>query len=135
MFAFVDLDHTKTVDIKEFLVALTIGYVLDTIPALRKTEYHTEESPEIKKSISGFLGKQVAVSEILSIIVSAYLLFDPKNEGFIRKSTVERLLEENGHKEGNGSHFCSSEIWEKMASGLSSYLMLENLTYLFIFFI
>lgn len=140
LFNFVDIDDSKKISLKEFLVALTIGYVLQAIPALainndddvssdRFTSLHgppatgqdkiqtTTKQDDIlaKRTVSALLGKGADVRRMLNLIVSAYLLFDPIPEGFIRKDSVERLLEEDGHKLGSNS-VLSETRWNEMVS-------------------
>lgn len=41
------------------------------------------------------------------------MIFDKEGEGFIRKTSVEKILEESGHKEGGG-HALSDQRWSEM---------------------
>lgn len=152
LFNFIDVDASKQVEFEEFLVALTVGFVLDLIPAFSEeehpenllpveptpavvdnplspldteTNFETEKMDEIgpaeevkpsrlhldtsdeevimKRSPSSFMGRSPEVKTMLHLIVRAYLLFEPDNEGFIKYESVERVMEEDGHKLGSVS--------------------------------
>lgn len=133
LFDFVDIDDSLLINLKEFLVALTVGYILDVIPSLNASETKSEKQTKaikttgiedgftpvvtteqgIRRTISRFMGKNSEVKEVLNLIVTAYLLFDPNAEGFIRRSEVEKLLEEDGHKSGMNS-LLSEQRWKEM---------------------
>ena len=133
LFDFVDIDDSKLIDMKEFLVALTVGYVLEVIPAFSSNQWSQVRSaspvnrdkkstqdfsnigPEqpTKGSMSGYINKHSEIKEMLNLIVTAYLLFDPQAEGFIRKTMVEKLMEEDGHREGSNC-ILSEQRWKEM---------------------
>lgn len=127
LFDFVNVTESKEVSIKEFLVALTIGMVLDVIPALAdtplappnnaspsKTATTARPAPApLKRSFSGFLGHHREIKEMLNLIVSAYLIFDPDGKGYILRSGVEKMLEEDGHKAGSNA-MLSQQRWNEM---------------------
>eukprot|EP01041_Mallomonas_annulata_P009254 gene9254-19211_t len=113
LFNFVDIDESKVINLKEFLVALTVGYVLEVIPSLApqgsepRSPLSTDNSDingvvreDSRLSLLAFMGQSAQTKELLNLIVYAYLLFDPVPEGFIRKEAVEQLLEEDGRKCG-----------------------------------
>eukprot|EP01039_Chlorochromonas_danica_P009489 gene9489-10480_t len=116
LFDFIDVQETNLITMKEFLVALTIGMVLDAIPALSATpiEPGGPPRPQLKRSFSGLLGHNSEIKEMLNLIVSAYLIFDPEGKGFIERSGVERLLEEHGAKHGGGNAMLSQQRWNEM---------------------
>eukprot|EP00595_Chromulina_sp_UTEXLB2642_P003831 CAMPEP_0196767734 /NCGR_PEP_ID=MMETSP1095-20130614/41910_1 /TAXON_ID=96789 ORGANISM="Chromulina nebulosa, Strain UTEXLB2642" /NCGR_SAMPLE_ID=MMETSP1095 /ASSEMBLY_ACC=CAM_ASM_000446 /LENGTH=232 /DNA_ID=CAMNT_0042136339 /DNA_START=351 /DNA_END=1049 /DNA_ORIENTATION=+ len=159
LFGFIDLDGSLKIELKEFLVALTIGMVLDAIPAFVNLDIphstvasptslashqvplgspHAISSPHAIKSPQNFkspqnLGsphantfsnatstksvtldkKNLEIKEMLNLIVSAYLLFDPEGEGHIKKHNVEKLLEESGHQAGKNA-MLSQDKWKEM---------------------
>lgn len=124
LFDFIDVQETNLITMKEFLVALTIGMVLDAIPAL-STPSSAEvaaagatrpAAPAIKRSFSGLLGHNGEIKEMLNLIVSAYLIFDPAGKGVIERSGVERLLDEHGAKHGGGNAMLSQQRWNEMVS-------------------
>ncbi len=122
LFDFIDVQETNVVSIKEFLVALTIGMVLDVIPALSTAPHppppvETSAKSALRRSFSGLMGHSGEISEVLNLIVSAYLIFDPEGKGFIEKKGIESMLEEHGHKAG-GNAMLSQQRWNEMVSML-----------------
>jgi Ca2+-binding EF-hand superfamily protein len=126
LFGFIDLDGSLKIELKEFLVALTIGMVLDKIPAFQQLD--PVLSPRTPHVPSNGLSSPVSITlqnkttqirDMLSLIISAYLLFDPEGEGLIRKSSVEKILEEIGHQSGRAT-FLSSQKWKEMVSSAPS---------------
>lgn len=118
LFDFVDVQESKQVTFKEFLTALTIGMVLEIIPALRSQDPLNDDEAKpkasLKRSISGFMGHTHEIKEMLNLIVNAYLIFDPDGKGFIERSGVERMLQENGSKGGNA--MLSQHRWNEMVN-------------------
>jgi calcium-binding protein CML len=115
LFDFVDVQESKQVTFKEFLTALTIGMVLEVIPALRSHGPDDDKSkpkPELKRSVSGFMGRTHEVKEMLNLIVNAYLIFDPDGKGYIERDGVEKMLQEQGSKGGNA--MLSQHRWNEM---------------------
>ena len=120
LFDFIDLSATHKISLKEFFVALTVGVVLDAIPILGSvkspTQQHLPKStvpPPIKRSFSTLLGHQSEVGEMLNLVVSAYLIFDPDGKGYIEKTQVEKMMEEHGHKQGSNA-MLSQQRWSEM---------------------
>ena len=120
LFDFIDLSATHKISLKEFFVALTVGVVLDAIPILGSVKpsvpQHLPKSsapPPIKRSFSTLLGHQNEVGEMLNLVVSAYLIFDPEGKGYIEKIQVERMMEEHGHKQGSNA-MLSQQRWSEM---------------------
>jgi hypothetical protein len=107
LFAFVDIDDSKEIEFKEFLVALTAGHVLDLISDAE--DFDTEAKLTLE---NGLETTSVEIKSVLNLIVSAYLLFDPTGSGEIEKNTVGGLI-----AEGKGSHrnaMLSKERWDEM---------------------
>lgn len=124
LFDFVDLKETKNISLKEFLVALTIGMVLDVIPALQAPATGSGK-PILKRSISGFLGHNSEIKEMLNLIVSAYLIFDPEGKGFIEKAGIESMIEEHGRKHGSsGNAMLSQQRWNEMVRNIYKYIFI-----------
>jgi len=119
LFDFIDLSATHQISLKEFFVALTVGVVLDAIPILgsKKTTHVSiikpVPAPPIKRSFSTLLGHQNEVGEMLDLVVSAYLIFDPEGKGYIEKKSVEQMMEEHGHKAGSNA-MLSQQRWSEM---------------------
>ncbi|RYH30349.1 hypothetical protein EON65_05475 [archaeon] len=121
LFDFIDVQETNVITMKEFLVALTIGMVLDAIPALATPHDASGTAgapakPSLKRSFSGLLGHNSEIKEMLNLIVSAYLIFDPEGKGYIERSSVEKLLDEHGAKQGGGNAMLSQQRWNDMVS-------------------
>lgn len=98
-------------------MALTIGMVLDIIPALQKqpTPVENDPRPQLKRSFSGLMGHSSEISEVLNLIVSAYLIFDPDGKGYIEKRGIESMIEEDGHKAAAGGNaMLSQQRWNEM---------------------
>lgn len=120
LFEFVDLDSSKTIEFKEFLVAMTVGHVLEIVPTFQgmnadslldlskretaKGEYSTEMSS------GGGSNKTEDIHKMLNLIVSAYLLFDPKACGYINRNAVEALVGEGKHRNA----MLSQHRWNEM---------------------
>jgi len=114
LFDFIDVQAQNVVTIKEFLVALTIGMVLDAIPALSNPSSADQGKPQLKRTLSGFNGHNHEIKEMLNLIVSAYLIFDPEGKGYIERGSVERMLEEHGKKAGKNHAMLSQQRWNEM---------------------
>jgi Ca2+-binding EF-hand superfamily protein len=128
LFDFVDVQESKQVTFKEFLTALTIGMVLEVIPALRSHGPDDDKSkpkPELKRSVSGFMGRTHEVKEMLNLIVNAYLIFDPDGKGYIERDGVEKMLQEQGSKGGNA--MLSQHRWNEMVFHIRLLLTFEFL--------
>jgi Ca2+-binding EF-hand superfamily protein len=111
IFNFSDLSENVLINLKEFVVALTLGVVLESINfGVEKVQL--APSPR-RASISSFFGHPKEIYAMLSLIVSAYLLFDPNGEGMIHEEAVEKLLEESGHKHGNNA-MLSHARWQEL---------------------
>lgn len=143
LFDFIDVQETKSISLKEFLVALTIGMVLDVIPALAvqkptdtsisitvpgpEESNQLHEKPVIRPSFSGLMGHNGEIKDMLNLIVNAYLIFDPDGKGYIEKSGVHKLIEEQGSKGKNP--ILSQQRWDDMVKILISipYLLLYSI--------
>ncbi len=111
IFNFSDLTENVRINLKEFVVALTLGVVLESID-FGVDKVKLTPSPR-RASISSFFGHPKEIYDMLSLIVSAYLLFDAKGEGMIHEDAVEKLLEESGHKAGNNA-MLSHARWQEL---------------------
>ena len=115
LFDFVDLDASRSISLKEFLVAMTVGHCLDLVPAVVKNADGTESTQVMK----GHLNDEIAV--MLDLIVSAWILFDPNGKGYIIKSSIDDILgvHDGSHVNkskgsGAGGGFLSQEKWNEM---------------------
>lgn len=128
LFGFIDLDGSLKIELKEFLVALTIGMVLGKIPAFQKLEpvlsarnAHISSTGLSSPAAVTLQSKTTQIRDMLTLIISAYLLFDPEGEGLIQRSSVEKIIEESGHQAGKTS-FLSGQKWKEMVRILYSIL-------------
>ncbi len=110
IFHFSDLEENVKINLKEFMVALTVGVCLDNV------NFGTEKiqlSPSPRRaSISSFFGHPREVYSTLKLVIAAYLIFDTKGEGVIHLSQVEKILEESGHKVGNS--MLTTDRWKEL---------------------
>jgi hypothetical protein len=122
LFDFVNVhERDGGITIKEFLVALTIGMVLDVIPALLSqsttvVNATAEISIGIDQTFSGFLGHHGEIQELLSLIVTAYLIFDPKGKGYIERKGINETLVAHGNHGVHNNAMLSQERWAEMVS-------------------
>ena len=113
IFNFADLHEDVRINLKEFVVALTLGVVLDSIN-FGEEKVKLAPSPR-RQSMSSFFGHPKEVYNMLSLIVSAYLLFDKDGSGRIQRDTVTKLLDERGHKDSSSSNaMLSQERWKEL---------------------
>lgn len=130
LFDFIDLDTSDSIDFKEFLVSLSVCMVLgklstDKIGSMEKDEEaptpiaHTRK---VSTNLSSLAAYKTECIEMLNLIVSAYLIFDPQGSGSIKKAQVEKILEEASSKAthlhppdlGQNNHFLSADMWQTM---------------------
>lgn len=110
IFELSDLDTSRMIDFKEFITALTIATVIGELPLVSA---RSEEGQAIKYA---------DIQEMLGLITSAYLIFDPDCKGFISKDSVNTLIESHAQKnhknahvhEAHGDHLLSEERWAEM---------------------
>ena len=121
LFDYVDVDGTHTINLKEFLCLLTVALVLKIIPAFN--EARESGTVVIRPSVSFMHGKNTEIKEMLELIVSAYLRFDPIGEGYIKEEKFTQILEEQGQVQsghskqvssGKGSNNVSHLKWKEM---------------------
>ena len=134
LFDFIDLDLSKSIDFKEFLVSLSVCMVLGKLTAKglaseTNTTSSTSSSAATAASPPDTSSSALAVYrteciDMLNLILSAYLIFDPEGKGAIRRDQVEKILDEHtsrsvrrSGKDGpaGGAHFfVSAATWDKM---------------------
>lgn len=131
LFQFVDIDSSKIIELKEFLVALTCGYVLESIPTFRSINRNSESGSEIAARGSGAAvvpeqssskeeeAEESELKKMLNLITLAYLLFDPQCEGVINKKSLERWVEEGGVKQHKNKEL-TEHLWKLMVSNSPS---------------
>lgn len=109
LFDFVDIDDSKEIEYKEFLVALTTGHVLNTIT--NGANFDSQAILRLKNSDKETTNAELI--HVLNLIVSAYLLFDPNGIGHIERSAVGGLIDEGG-KGKTPNAMLSKERWDEM---------------------
>jgi len=121
LFDFVDVDESKAISLKEFWVALSVGYILEAIPSLvtarvapvplaqprslrkidsgDRADGNVENTAEHQRILSirgeifkNFLDMSAQIRELFNLIVMAYLLFDTEGKGYICKEELGRGL-------------------------------------------
>ncbi|GMH48140.1 hypothetical protein TL16_g00227 [Triparma laevis f. inornata] len=117
---------------KEFLVALSICYVLRTIPAfstpagrrssidrttpaeakVRSNIQSTPKQRPRKNSVTGLFSTNDKLKDSFDLMVHAYLLFDQDAKGYINKSDLGSVMKEDGA--GEGQFFLDEERWNEM---------------------
>lgn len=123
-----DLDSSKSIEFKEFLVALTVGHVLEIVPTFQGIKQTSQLSPEALNDISHGgntkdgepapeapstrTKKTEEIHRMLNLIVSAYLLFDPNANGYIERESVEVLIGEGKRKNA----MLSQQRWDEMVT-------------------
>jgi Ca2+-binding EF-hand superfamily protein len=121
LFAFVDIDISHSIEFREFLVALCCSHVLGKLTAEKIAQ--SDSSPEAatksnnSASWEASLAKyKVECIQMLDLILSAYLLFDPTGQGYITQNGVEKILEENsnGASGAQSNHYLSKQMWSQM---------------------
>lgn len=132
LFQFVDIDSSKVIELREFLVALTVGYVIDSIPTFKHLRRGSNAGPlhaELNASaragsrsdMRGDLGhpptEEDELKNMLNYIVTAYLLFDPEGSGAIQKSSLERWVEEGGEKSRKNMDL-TEQLWQTMVRAM-----------------
>ena len=123
-----DIDSSKVIELKEFLVALTVGYVIDSIPTFKHLRRGSNVGPlsmeqnsvmrrgsaDLKvDQPSAPLSEEDELKNMLNYIVTAYLLFDPEGTGAIQKSSLERWFEEGGEKSRKNMDL-TEQLWQTM---------------------
>lgn len=119
------------IELKEFLVALTVGYVIDSIPTFKHLRRGSNAGPlnsdlnaqsktgsrsDLRSDASGGpLSEEDELKNMLNYIVTAYLLFDPEGTGAIQKSSLERWFEEGGEKSRKNLDL-TEQLWQTMVS-------------------
>lgn len=112
LFDYCDLDGRHRINLKEFLIAISVEYILGKFPLLDSPIIHTSDL-----SLSILDIDQSATYECkdyYELILSAYLLFDHDAKGYISKKDVTALMEEQGHKKGASTSVLSEARWNEM---------------------
>lgn len=109
-FAEVDVYEDGKISFKEFIVCLALGYVLNTIPALRTSgadaggkSGDTSGKPvnkalqRVKLSDSNrrpsfLMGEGPKIADAFSLVMDAYLTFDEQGKGYITKEDMHEFI-------------------------------------------
>jgi Ca2+-binding EF-hand superfamily protein len=119
LFEYSDVDHSNKINLKEFLVALIVEYILgklniSNVP-FSESFFSLLETDISSNSSSKVIDHRGELQEMLDLIICAYLLFDTDGEGLIRKSSVEKIMEESGHKTG-AKAMLGEQRWKEMVN-------------------
>lgn len=116
LFDFIDVTHAHSVGVKEFLIALCVGHLLGIIPALEELSVsqifvQLQENPLSEQ----LHNRHADIKEVLELIVSTFILFDPQGNGCINQSQVLLMIRERGKRDGLDLMF-SEERWSEVSS-------------------
>lgn len=121
LFDYVDVDGSHRINLKEFLCLLTVALVLKIIPAFNQVRESGGADSPIRASVSFMHGNNTEIKNMLDLIVSAYLRFDPDCDGYIKAERFTQILEnEQGQGQsklissGKGSNNVSQTKWKEM---------------------
>eukprot|EP00903_Cladosiphon_okamuranus_P012072 g11333.t1 len=114
LFKMADFYEDKQLTMKQFLVVLAIGYVLDAIPDLLETPQDPEAGAAAHRRMSNFYNKEQTVRNALELFTYAYLLFDKDCKGVISREEVTAVVAENGQKDVGSMNILSQERWDEM---------------------
>lgn len=116
IFEVVDLDDSDIIELKEFLVALTVAHALGLIQLSESQKIKADQSEE--KAITA--SQEITandVKNVCNLILSAYLLFDPTGKGFITKKGVESMISNGKSKNkegGNRNLLLNENRWKEL---------------------
>ncbi|CAN0544017.1 unnamed protein product, partial [Ectocarpus sp. 12 AP-2014] len=102
LFKMADFYEDKQLTMKQFLVVLAMGYVLDAIPDLMEKSANAEAEAAARaagRRMSNFYNKEQTVRNALELFTYAYLLFDKECKGVISREQVMIVVAENGQKD------------------------------------
>ncbi|KAJ8598484.1 hypothetical protein CTAYLR_001340 [Chrysophaeum taylorii] len=130
-----DIDGDRTISLKEFIVALTILYLLKAVPsimtqtspykkvakpsrdqldAVRDAQRDDGTASPSPTAAGGkqqvFLGCSNDINYLVHWVVAAYLIFDVDCTGHIDKATVQKMQRQN-EKENGSDLFLSEDRW------------------------
>jgi calcium-binding protein CML len=143
-FAEVDVYEDGKISFKEFIVCLALGYVLNTIPALRgaddaggKSSGDTSGKPVDKRlqklklqdggqRPSFLMGEGPKIADAFSLVMDAYLTFDAGGKGYITKEDMHSFIvrlgarspskstSKSGRSDGAATAFLTEERMNEM---------------------
>jgi Ca2+-binding EF-hand superfamily protein len=92
-----------------------VGYVLDIIPALHDGLAIEHLYVDMGPSSLGdkIHAQNKDIKEVLELLVSTYILFEPSASGCISRVEVDRIVKEK-QKRDNLDSFFTSERWDEM---------------------
>jgi Ca2+-binding EF-hand superfamily protein len=122
IFEVVDLDDSEIIELKEFLVALTVAHALGLI-TLSQSQKLIGETDEGNNHISAGVAEGLVtgndVKNVCNLIVSAYLLFDPIGQGFITKKGVEKMIADGKSKGSDRNLLLNENRWKEMVRAVA----------------
>ena len=84
-----DLDTSRMIDIREFITAMTIATALDQLPLTQPDPVVGSESNANVKGKASYK----EIREMLSLITTAYLIFDPDCKGYIERYELQNIIQ------------------------------------------
>jgi calcium-binding protein CML len=134
----VDVYEDGRISFKEFIVCLALGYVLNTMPALRGESAASgaggksaggdkpkPRNPRIMKlqkegrRPSFLMGEGPKIAEAFSLVMDAYLTFDSEGKGFITRDDMRDFITTMGSQSPSKSGVKSTRGAAEMGPGTS----------------
>ena len=133
----VDIYEDGRISFKEFIVCLALGYVLNTMPALRgesgagggaggkSAEKPKPRNPRILKlqkegrRPSFLMGNGPKIAEAFKLVMDAYLTFDSEGKGYITKDDMRNFIKTMGSQSPSKSGVKSTRGADDMGPGTS----------------
>jgi len=133
LFSFVDIDLSSSIDFREFLVALCVCSVLGKLTSDKIGSASPEQSVRKASGLNNLAQHKKEVIEMLDLILSAYLLFDPKGTGSISAKQVDQIIEEHCKRSGGAGsdHYLSKQMWSEMDWNKDGSIDFGEFTYAF----
>lgn len=152
-----DIDGDDTISLKEFIVTLTILYLLKAVPSLvtkrspfagmirapRQSEPVNSDGESGTSSPRGqpssptdgdgkavFLGCSDDIRYLVHWVVAAYLIFDVKCSGHIDKATV-RQMQQNSQSENGSDIFLNEDRWRELDWDKNGQVSFEEFVFAF----
>lgn len=125
-----DIDGDSTISLKEFIVTLTLLYLLKAVPSLLTKRSPVKmartidpkellgdgvvtDSPKKTASTTVFLGCSKDIHYLVHWVVAAYLIFDTECTGHIDKKTVAKMQQIRASEDGSDL-FLNEDRWREL---------------------
>ena len=90
IFAESDMLHNNKLSLREFVICLALGFILELIPDFSQSNRIASSKKSLQKqqSLSNMLGAKDKLADAFQCVLEAYLFFDRHCEGVIRKDEM-----------------------------------------------